>query len=251
MSFGDILAPPFAVLIIALCISMFMVNKDLKERLASTIYMDDVQIPVKPGEDPDQLIKQTAEALERGGFEVKKWIKTGDPEEPVKYLSYDYLAKQDKIRLRLKLNMSKKKRSVRSEPDIKSYKEFEDKVNSMGLTKRNLASLLAGMIYDPLCLLSPYISNLKIAYRNVGKRVKDWDEKIGPSELRLVTRTVEKLFKVQNILLPRAAFLQGAERYDLLFFFDTSDDITKTSVVVQNKFVDREVNRILMKDQNM
>ena len=63
MSFGDILAPPFAVLIIALCISMFMKNEDLKERLATTIYMDDVQIPVKPEEDPDQLIRQTAEAL--------------------------------------------------------------------------------------------------------------------------------------------------------------------------------------------
>ena len=225
MSFGDILAPPFTVLIIALCISMFMKNEDLKERLASTIYMDDVQIPVKPEEDPDQLIRQTAEALERGGFEVRKWIKTGDAEEPVKYLSYDYLAKQNKIRLRLKFNMSKKKRGVRTEPDIKSYKEFEERVNSMGLSKRNLASLLAGIIYDPLCLLSPYISNLKIAYRNVCKKVKDWDERIGPSETRLVIRTVEKLFKVQNVLLPRAAFLQGAKRYDLLFFFDASDDV--------------------------
>ena len=78
------------------------------------------------------------------------------------------------------------------------------------------------------------------------KRVKDWDQKIGPSELKLVTRTVEKLFKVQNILLPRAVFLQGAERYNLLFFFDASEDITTTSVLVQNKFSDREVNRILM-----
>ena len=147
----------------------------------------------------------------------------------MKYLSYDYLAKQDKIRLRLKFNMSKKKRGVRTEPDIKSYKEFEERVNSMGLSKRNLASLLAGIIYDPLCLLSPYISYPKIAYRNVCKKVKDWDERIGPSETRLVIRTVEKLFKVQNVLLPRAAFLQGAKRYDLLLFFDTSDDVTNTS----------------------
>ena len=92
---------------------------------------------------------------------------------------------------------------VESEPDIKSYTEFEEIVSTRGLTKRNLASLLAGIIYDPLCLLSPYISKLKIAYRNVCKRVKDWDERIGSSEVKLVTRTVEKLFKVQNILLPR------------------------------------------------
>ena len=78
------------------------------------------------------------------------------------------------------------------------------------------------------------------------KRIKDWDEKIGLSELKLVTRTVEKLFKVQNILLPRAAFLQGAKRYNLFFFFDASDDITKTSVLVQNEFENRQVNRILM-----
>ena len=102
------------------------------------------------------------------------------------------------------------------------------------------------MIYDPLCLLSPNISNLKIAYRNVCKKVKDWDEKIGFSELKLVTRMLEKLLKVQSILLPRAAFLQGSERYNPLFFLDTSDDITQTSVLVQNKFVDREINGILM-----
>ena len=83
------------------------------------------------------------------------------------------------------------------------------------------------MIYDPLCLLSPSISNLKIAYRNVCKKVKDWDEKIGFSELKLVTRMLEKLLKVQSILLPRAAFLQGSERYNPLFFFDASDDITR------------------------
>ena len=61
-----------------------------------------------------------------------------------------------------------------------------------------------------------------------------------------MTRTVEKLFKVENILLPRAAFLQGAKRYNLFFFFDASDDITKTSVLVQNEFENRQVNRILM-----
>ena len=95
-----------------MCISMFMMNKDLKERLSTTIYMDDVQIPVKKGESPDELIKQTEEALEKGGFEVKKWITTGDHAEPVKYLSYDYLAEHDRVRLRLKFNMSRKKRGV-------------------------------------------------------------------------------------------------------------------------------------------
>ena len=100
--------------------------------------MDDVQIPVKVGKNQDELIKQTAEALGKGGFEVKKLIKTGDSEELMKYLLHDYLAKQDKIWLRLKFNMSRKKRGVRSAPDIKSYTEFENMVDSMGLTKETL-----------------------------------------------------------------------------------------------------------------
>ena len=100
------------------------------------------------------------------------------------------------------------------EPDMESFSEFSDTVARVGLTKRNVASLLAGVIFDPLCLLSPYISNLKIAYRNVCRRTKDWDEKIAVAEQNLVTKTIEKLFKVQNILIPRAVFLQGALKYN-------------------------------------
>ena len=246
MSFGDLLAPPLAVLIIAMCICLFMKNEDLKKRLKTSIYMDDVLIPVMPGENPDALIKQTAGALETGGFEVKTWVKTGDRGPPVKYLSYDYLPEQDRIRLRLKFNISKKKRGIRMEPDILSFSEFSDTVARVGLTKRNIASLLAGVIFDPLCLLSPYISNLKIAYRNVCRKTKDWDEKIAVAEQNLVTKTIEKLFKVQNILIPRAVFLQGALKYNLMFFFDASGEITKTSVVVQNKFPGKDINRLLM-----
>ena len=123
-----------------------------------------------------------------------------------------------------------------------SFSEFSDTVARVGLTKRNIASLLAGVIFDPLCLLSPYISNLKIAYRNVCRKTKDWDEKIAVAEQNLVTKTIEKLFKVQNILIPRAVFLQGALKYNLMFFFDASGEITKTSVVVQNKFPGKDIN---------
>ena len=245
MSFGDINAPAFAIVVLALCIMTFVLNEVLRKRIIDSTYMDDIQIPIlSKEEDVDEFIQQTEAGLKKGGFSVKSWIKTGQDVAPQKYLCYDYYPKDDKIKLRLRFNMSKKRRGMRLEADIPDYDEFENYVKQRSLTKRNLASLLAGCVFDPLCLAAPYLANLKIAYRRVCRQIDKWDEFIPIAEQEIVCKTVKHLFAVNDILMPRSAFVHGADAYKLRFFWDASDDINNVSVSVssilpQGKVVDR------------
>ena len=205
--------------------------------------MDDVQIPVlNPSENVNELIRETEQGLEKGGFPIKSWTRTGQEGPPRKYLCYDYFPATDQIKLRIKFNMSKKKRGVRVEPDIENYDAFEDIVRKRGLSKRNVASLLAGVVFDPLGLASPYLANLKIAYRRVCHTVDKWDNMIYAAEEEIVSKTVKQLFLLNAVLMPRSAFIHGAKSYKLRFFFDASDYINNTSVVIENMFPDKCVN---------
>ena len=69
VSFGDLLAPAFAIVALGMAITMFVLNKSLQERLHRSIYMDDIQVgSTGPEEDLDQLIEETEEALKKGNF---------------------------------------------------------------------------------------------------------------------------------------------------------------------------------------
>ena len=211
-SVGDINAPAFAIVVLALCIMTFVLNEVLRKRIIDSTYMDDIQIPIlSKEEDVDEFIQQTEAGLKKGGFSVKSWIKTGQDVAPQKYLCYDYYPKDDKIKLRLRFNMSKKRRGMRLEADIPDYDEFENYVKQRSLTKRNLASLLAGCVFDPLCLAAPYLANLKIAYRRVCRQIDKWDQFIPIAEQEIVCKTVKHLFAVNDILMPRSAFVHGAD----------------------------------------
>ena len=89
------------------------------------------------------------------------------------YLSYDYLPEQDKFRVRIKMNYSKKKRGIRVKEDFKNIHELATCVKTHGVTRRNLASLLMGTYHDPLGIVDPYAkhSQYQIGTQNC-KRMK-------------------------------------------------------------------------------
>merc|ERR1711891_51038 len=172
---------------------MFIKNKSLKERLLRAIYMDDIQVGSKgPHENMDELITETEQGLKQANFHLKSWNKTGDQSIPggLKYLSYNYHSFDDKISLRFTFNMSKKKRGVREGPDFHNLAEFEEQIKMKPLTKRGMASLLAGVIYDPLGLTSCYLVNLKIAYRRICRYAQGWEDEVKQEEVNIVRRTM-------------------------------------------------------------
>ena len=158
-----------------------------------------------------------------------------------------FYPEQDVIGLRLKINLSKRRRGIRIEDDLMDYEAFETKVNKNGLTKRMVASLLASAYHDPLHQAGPYTATLKIIYRKVCAGTKGWDDRI-PAELeRLMVQTSKNLFKLKEMRLPRTAFVHGASKYKVKCYWDASDDVNAVSIVIANVLKDGKTeNRILL-----
>ena len=225
-----------------------MKNEELKKRVIDTLYMDDLNIPLySPDEDSDEMIKETSAALAAGSFEVKSWVRSGDKAPSQKYLSYNYFPENDVIKLRLKINLSKRRRGIRLENDLLNYEEFEEKVKRNGLTKRMVASLLASAYHDPLHLAGPYTATMKIIYRKVCSETKSWDEKIPAEMENLMLKTAANLFKLDQVSMPRTAFVYGAASYKIKVYWDASEEVNAVSIVIASIFKDGTVtNRILL-----
>ena len=79
------------------------------------------------------------------------------------------------------------------------------------------------------------------------RQIDKWDQSIPIAEQEIVCKTVKHLFSVNDILMPRSAFVYGADAYKLRFFWDASDDINNVSVSVNSIFPQgKVVDRILM-----
>ena len=93
-------------------------------------------------------------------------------------MSYEYLPKSDKFKLRIKINYSAKKRRLRLIEDFKDMQEMATHVMAHGFMKRNLPSLIASACHDPLEVSAPYGFNLKLIYRRVCRLGLTWDDKV-------------------------------------------------------------------------
>ena len=65
------------------------------------------------------------------------------------------------------MNYSAKKCGLRLMEDFKDINELATHVTANGVTKRNLASLLASGCHDPLEFSDPYNNIFKLIYRRV------------------------------------------------------------------------------------
>merc|ERR1711867_385615 len=78
-------------------------------------------------------------------------------------LGYKWEPTSDEMGVKLKFNPSKKKKGIKSKPDItlSDLQSFE----TLSLSKRQIVSLCNG-IYDPLGIASPYTIKLKLLIRD-------------------------------------------------------------------------------------
>ena len=112
------------------------------------------------------MIQEVDTALNKGNFQVKQWTKTGDTGQ-VKFFSYMYHPQFDTFNVRPHVNWSPRKRGARTAPDVKNIAELQQHAKQFSLTKRSVASLVMGTLFDPLMVMSWYILILKIIYRDL------------------------------------------------------------------------------------
>ena len=156
-----------------------------------------------------------SQILRIGGFEVKEIVIEGDMSQSDHNLmnntcfGYVYDPKLGMMKVRFTVNLSKKKRNVRSGPDLTV--EDLDKLRTMSLTKRNLLGV-TNSFGDFLGLADPFTLRFKLLMRNLFDREVplQWDEEID-KELRqdwvdLLTEAVQG----QMLVFPRRARPVGA-----------------------------------------
>ena len=108
------------------------------------------------------------EIFKLGGFSIKSFVQSGCTDnEAMKLLGnsvlgYFWDAKNDIMGVKLKVNLSKKKRKIAKYPDL-TIKDL-DKLNTIKLTKRNLLGVLAGT-FDSIGIATPYTIKLKIGLK--------------------------------------------------------------------------------------
>ena len=124
--------------------------------------------------------------LSKGNFKVKAMTYSGDTDQSQidllgsNVFGYTWHVTEDKMAVKFPVNLSKKKRSIRSEPNMKV--EDIEKLRTLNLSKRKLLGFVNG-IGDPLGIGSPWYMKLKLLMKKLYllESPLSWDEKIPES----------------------------------------------------------------------
>ena len=194
---------------------------------------------------PDGVFNGTIQKiLNLGNFKIKDFVWSGRNDEELgallgnKVLGYLWDAKEDIMAVKLKINLSKRKNKIASQPDI-SIADI-GKLKNIKLTKRNLLGIGAS-IYDPLGIASPYTIKLKMGMRQLFELEENlgWDDEIPASMVSWWINVMTEAIKVEMLRFKRRTKAKGYTGKPILVgFFDGSLCAYAAAVYVIWKLLD-------------
>ena len=109
---------------------------------------------------------------------------------------------EDVMAVKLKVNLSKKKRKIAEYPDL-TVNDLE-KLRTIKLTKRNLLGVPAG-IFDPIGICSPYTIKLKIGLKQLFDLEENlaWDDEIPERMKEWWVEVLTEAIKAELLKFPR------------------------------------------------
>ncbi|GFS52603.1 integrase catalytic domain-containing protein [Trichonephila clavipes] len=188
---------------------------DAADMICNDSYMDDILSGESTLEGAKKLQTRLSQLLERGGFELHKWV-SNSPEllkdlsassyvfdkefqdAPVKTLGMLWYPKVDCLTYKVKIS---------------------DKVN---FSKRDVLSEIA-RLYDPLGLIGPIVTKAKLFIQELWKIKLDWSEQLPPDAMEEWMNFYQKLAKVNNFKIPRGILLIATIRIEIHGFSDASE----------------------------
>ena len=123
--------------------------------------------------------------------------------EVVKFLSYHYEAHTDTFYVKPVINWSPRHRGARKAPDITTHADLVEYIASNPVTKRHVASMVMGTMFDSLQIFYPYRTNLKLIYRDVCRMSLEWDTFVGEE---ITKKIIESLVLIMSIFQFRGKF---------------------------------------------
>ena len=152
-------------------------SQQVGDTLKENAFMDDLIVLSYEEGNIGSLISEVDASLKQRNLTVKEWVQSGSNQhKETKYLNYGWTPLQASIVLRPRINWSKKRRGARESPDVKTKEQLEAHMKKYPITKKNLASIVMGTLYDPLGLGQPFVNNLKSLFREVCRMENvDWE----------------------------------------------------------------------------
>ncbi|GFX04812.1 integrase catalytic domain-containing protein [Trichonephila clavipes] len=188
---------------------------DAADVICNDSYMDDILSGESTLEGAKKLQTRLSQLLQRGGFELHKWVSNSP--ELLKDLSASSYVFDKEFQ-----DAPVKTLGMLWDPkvDCLTYKvKISDKVN---FSKRDVLSEIA-RLYDPLGLIGPIVTKAKIFIQELWKIKLDWSEQLPPDAMEEWMNFYQKLAKVNNFKIPRCILLPATIRIEIHGFSDASE----------------------------
>ncbi|GFU78586.1 integrase catalytic domain-containing protein [Trichonephila clavipes] len=188
---------------------------DAADVICNDSYMDDILSGESTLEGAKKLQTRLSQLLQRGGFELHKWVSNSP--ELLKDLSTSSYVFDKEFQ-----DAPVKTLGMLWDPkvDCLTYKvKISDKVN---FSKRDVLSEIA-RLYDPLDLIGPIVTKAKIFIQELWKIKLDWSEQLPPDAMEEWMNFYQKLAKVNNFKIPRCILLPATIRIEIHGFSDASE----------------------------
>ncbi|GFS91796.1 integrase catalytic domain-containing protein [Trichonephila clavipes] len=188
---------------------------DAADVICNDSYMDDILSGESTLEGAKKLQTRFSQLLQRGGFELHKWVSNSP--ELLKDLSASSYVFDKEFQ-----DAPVKTLGMLWDPkvDCITYKvKISDKVN---FSKRDVLSEIA-RLYDLLGLIGPIVTKAKIFIQELWKIKLDWSEQLPPDAMEEWMNFYQKLAKVNNFKIPRCILLPATIRIEIHGFSVASE----------------------------
>ena len=207
------------------------------KNIQNDCFMDDVNVDAKYNEDIDEKTAKAEEIMKEGGFQFKKWVKSGDIGEKelgksetgvIQSLGMFWRTENDKLVYRINLNFSKKSRNRYSGSYCTRISLERDFPKVM--TKR-IALKLNHTVFDPAMLVQPWILKLRLAFRDIliyekEAEICSWDAPLPDNFRDEWLELCKEMFELETLEFDRSLVPKGhdpAKKPILVMFSDGSD----------------------------
>ena len=197
------------------------------DSLRSSSYVDDYLGAFNTLEEASEAVRVLEQGFEVLGFEFKEAVTNGpgvklEPRDPETILGYLYHFNKDQIQIKFKVNFSKKKRSERTEPDLK----LGDDISKIILTPSLWLTLMQSQ-YDPKGLGSPFLAKLKIGFSRICKKSGgklDFKRPLDEEFQKIGLKIIKEILNANQdpILFDRSNCPNGYQLSRLVAFCDSS-----------------------------
>ena len=217
-------------------ITYYPLYKEGAMALKEDAYMDDIATGADSEEQLDHLKKGIVFTLDQGSMKVKGFTVSGEP--PIETVSSDGISVDltgyrwqpvnDTIMLASReIYLEKIKRGMIPEAIKGDLKE----ALKLKFTRRVISGKVAG-VYDPLGLVTPVVSGLKLDLHEVTMLKLDWDTLIPDQYLDKWVRNIERIQETRDIPFRRAVIPMGAvnTNVELIMCSDASEKIAVAAV---------------------